>query len=628
LVGTLGLIQMALRIEDYALIGDTQTAALVGRDGSIDWLCVPRFDSPACFAALLGNHGHGRWVIAPSGEPRSVTHRYRAGTLILETTFETAGGSVRVVDLMPPRARTPKVIRMVEGVEGRLPMRMELAVRFDYGSAIPWVRRTGDGLVAVAGPNALCLTTPVETRGEDFTTVADFTVRQGDRVPFVLAWSPSHLDVPPPIDPFRTVDETETWWRDWSGSCSYEGEWTEAVKTSLVVLKALTYAPTGGIIAAPTTSLPEQLGGVRNWDYRYSWLRDATFTLYALSIAGYKEEAIAWRDWLIRAVAGSPSQTQIMYGLAGERLLPEVVLEHLPGYEESRPVRIGNAAHNQFQLDVYGEVMDALHLTRAHGIHPEEHAWAVQLELMNFLESNWHKPDDGIWEVRGPRRHFTHSKVMAWVAADRAVKDVERFGMIGPGDRWRRLRDEIHAEVLEKGFDAEKNAFVQYYGSHRLDGSLLMMPLVGFLSVFDARIQGTVEAIQRELLVDGLVLRYVPEDPDGIDALPGAEGAFLPCSFWLVDNLALMNRRREARTLFERLLQLRNDVGLLAEEYDPDMKRLLGNFPQAFTHVGLINSARNLSRQGGPAQHRAQHHDREPSVGAVTPGHEPVPPAG
>jgi GH15 family glucan-1,4-alpha-glucosidase len=595
---------MPLRIEDYALIGDTQTAALVGRDGSVDWLCLPRFDAGACFAALLGGPEHGRWLLAPQGGVRKVTRRYRDRALILETDFECEDGTVRIVDFMPPRERIPDLVRVVEGLSGTVPMHMELIIRFDYGSSVPWVRRREGRLQAVAGPDALCLTTPVEMEGRDLSTVAQFTVSGGQRVPFVLTWHPSHEDPPDPVDGVAAIPETESWWREWSDCCTYDMDWRDAVVTSQMVLKAMTYAPTGAIVAAPTTSLPEKLGGVRNWDYRFSWLRDATFSLYALLVTGYIDEARAWRDWLVRAVAGSAAQMQSLYGCGGDRLLPEVELDWLPGYEGSCPVRIGNAATRQFQLDGYGEIMDALHLARCHGIEPKEAPWDLQRELMDFLESTWMEPDEGIWEVRGPRRHFTHSKMMCWVAMDRAVKAVERFGLDGPVDRWKKLRAGIHEEVCDEGFNADKNAFVQEYGSDRLDASLLMIPLVGFLPPGDERVVGTVEAIRKELTVDGFVMRYLPEECEDVDGLPPGEGAFLPCSFWLADNLALQGRRDEACALFDKLMDVRNDVGLLAEEYDPADKRLLGNFPQAFTHVGLINTARNLSRPGGPAEQR------------------------
>ncbi len=593
---------MPSRIEDYALIGDCQTAALVARDGSIDWLSLPRFDSGACFAALLGAPDHGRWQLAPAVEVRAVTRRYRPDTLVLETDFQVEGGAVRVVDCMPPRTDAPDLIRQVVGLRGRVPMRLHLVIRFDYGSIVPWVRRIPDGIRAIAGPDSLVLRTPVALRGENMTTVAEFTVAEGERVPFELTWYPSHQPMPGGVDVDEAVRHTEAWWTDWSGRGRYRGPWRDAVVRSLVTLKALTYAPTGGIAAAATTSLPERLGGVRNWDYRFCWLRDATFTLYALMMGGYVEEARAWREWLLRAVAGDPSQIQIMYGLAGERRLTELELDWLPGYEGAAPVRIGNAAHAQLQLDIYGEVMDALHVARLEGLAPDENAWRVQRELLEYLERIWAEPDEGIWEVRGPRRHFTHSKVMAWVALDRAVKGVEQLGLDGPVARWRRVRDAIHEEVCRRGVDPGRNAFVQYYGGTDLDASLLMIPLVGFLPADDPRVRGTVEAIERELLHDGFVRRY-PTRPE-VDGLPPGEGAFLPCTFWLADNYALLGRRRDAEACFERLLDLRNDVGLLSEQYDPAAKRFTGNFPQAFSHVSLINTACNLRPEPGPADVR------------------------
>lgn len=589
-------------IEDYAVIGDCQTAALVGRDGSIDWLCAPRFDSSACFAALLGTPDHGRWLIAPAVPVRAVRRRYRPGTLILETEFSTAAGTVRLTDGMAVQADAPHVIRVVEGRQGAVPMRLELVIRFDYGSLVPWVTRTPDGIRAVGGANALRLRTPVATRGEGERTVAEFTLAAGERMPFALTWSPSYRPDPAAPSPDAAIEAADRWWRAWSERCSYEGEWREAVTRSLITLKALTYAPTGGLVAAVTTSLPERLGGARNWDYRYCWLRDATFALYALVTGGYVDEARAWRAWLVRAVAGRPADAQILYGVRGDRLLPEWELPWLPGYERSAPVRVGNAASTQFQLDVYGEVADVLHCARRVGLEHDETAWRVVRAMCRFVESVWQKPDEGIWEVRGPRRPFTHSRVMAWVAIDRAVKAVERYGLEGPLDRWRRLRAEIHDDVCRNGFDPDLGAFVQYYGAKRLDASLLMLPLVGFLPAADPRMVGTVRAIERHLVSDGFVARY-RTDPD-VDGLPPGEGAFLPCTFWLADNLALQGRRAEARALFERLLAIRNDVGLLSEEYEPIAGRLVGNFPQAFSHVGLVNTARNLTSPGGPAEHR------------------------
>jgi GH15 family glucan-1,4-alpha-glucosidase len=593
---------MPLRIEDYALIGDCETAALVGRDGSIDWLCVPRFDSAACFAALLGTPEHGRWLLAPAAPVLAVRRRYRPDTLVLETEFETEAGVVVLTDCMPVRADTPHLIRQVEGRRGAVPMRLELVIRLDYGSLVPWVRRTEDGILAVAGPSALRLRAPCSLRGEDFRTVAEFTVREGQRMPFTLTWHPSYEPEPRVPDPEQTIEHTEAWWRQWSQRCAYTGEWREAVVRSLITLKAMTYAPTGGLVAAVTTSLPEQPGGVRNWDYRYCWLRDATFALYALMIGGYVEEARAWREWLVRAVAGRPADAQILYGVTGERLLHEWEVPWLPGYEAASPVRVGNAASRQFQLDVYGEVADALHTARRVGLTPDDNAWRVERAMLEFVESAWQEPDEGIWEVRGPRRPFTHSRVMAWVAVDRAVKAVERYGLDGPVERWRRLRAAIHEDVCQAGYDPALGAFVQYYGSTLPDASLLMIPLVGFLPATDPRMLGTVKLIQQRLVSDGFVARYTTAPH--VDGLPPGEGTFLPCTFWLADNLALQGRAAEARALFERLLAIRNDVGLLAEEYEPVSRRLLGNFPQAFTHVALINTARNLARGGGPAEQR------------------------
>ena len=586
---------MAERIEDYGLIGDTQSAALVSRNGAIDWLCLPRFDSGALFAALLGTREHGRWSIHPHGDVRATRRRYRPSSLVLETEFETEHGVARVTDFMPVRERVPDVVRLVEGVRGRVDLSLELRIRFDYGSITPFIRAVEDGFVALAGPDALSFRTPVECAVDGGTITCDFSVTDRDALPFVLTWFPSHERIPEPIDPRRALTETDAWWREWCGACDYEGPWRDAVERSLITLKALTYGPTGGIVAAPTTSLPEQLGGVRNWDYRYCWVRDATFTLDALLSAGFTAEARAWRDWLLRAVAGDPEDFQLMYGPAGERRLPEVELEWLPGYERSSPVRIGNAASRQLQLDVYGELMDALHQSRRAGIDAEPEAWDLQCALLDWLESGWRQPDCGIWEMRGEPRHFTHSKVMAWVAFDRAVEAVERFGLDGPVERWQRAAREVHAEVCEKGYDDVRNTFVQSYGSPLLDASLLMIPLVGFLPATDARVAGTVDAIQRELSHDGLLLRY--REGSGVDVLPPGEGAFLPCSFWLADNLALLGRHDEARTLFERLLGVCNDLGLIAEEFDPTLGRLLGNFPQALTHVALVNTAYNLSER-------------------------------
>ena len=589
-------------IEDYALLGDCQTAALVALDGSIDWLCLPRYDSGACFAALLGTPDHGRWLLAPAGEVRRTRRRYREGTLVLETDFETESGAVTVVDCMPPRSAEPDLVRMVVGRRGQVPMRTEIVIRFDYGSLVPWVRRVDGGIAAIAGPDFVQIQSDVKLRGENFKTVADFTVSEGQHVHFVLCWHPSYKPASPAIDAEEAIADTERWWQAWSGRCTYRGEWREAVLRSLITLKALTYAPTGGIVAAPTTSLPEQSGGVRNWDYRFCWVRDATFTLYALLLSGYHEEASAWHAWLQRAVAGKASQLNMVYGVAGERRLTELQLDWLPGYNGSVPVRIGNAAHTQFQLDVFGEIADAFHVSRSTGLRLSKSDWRVEREVLKFLESHWNQPDEGIWEVRGPRRHFTHSKVMAWVAFDRAVKDAERFGLEGPVKRWKGLRDTIHAEICQKAFNRDVGAFVQYYGGKELDASLLMMAHVGFLPPTDARIRGTVEAIERRLVVDGFAARY--STTEAVDGLPRGEGMFLPCTFWLADNYALLGRHDDARRVFARLLAIRNDVGLLSEEYDPATRRLLGNFPQAFTHVGLVNTAHNLSQHGGPAEHR------------------------
>jgi GH15 family glucan-1,4-alpha-glucosidase len=595
-----------VRIEDYALIGDTQTGALVARNGSIDWLCLPRFDSGACFAALLGDREHGRWLVAPAEESRTVTRRYRPDTLVLETTSTTSTGTVRLVDCMPVRGEAPDVVRVVEGVAGSVRMRMDLVIRFDYGAFVPWVRTVDGALRAVAGPDALELRTPVATRGDGLATVADFEVHAGERIPFVLTWHPSHELPPRPVDALDAVEATTGWWRDWARRCSTAGELRDVVVRSLITLKALTYAPTGGLVAAVTTSLPEDIGGVRNWDYRYCWLRDATFSLYALMLAGYDDEAVAWRDWLLRVAAGAPEQLQIMYGPAGERRLPELTLDWLPGYEGSAPVRIGNAASRQFQLDVYGEVMDCLHQARRRGVDNDPDMWALQQSIMDFLEGHWQDPDEGIWEVRGPRRHFTHSKVMAWVGADRAVKAVEQFGLDGPADRWRQLRTAIHHDVCTNGFDAEQGTFTQSYGRPELDASLLMLPLVGFLPATDPRVVATVEAIGSSLCQDGLVHRYAGDSLGEVDGLPGGEGAFLPCSFWLADNLVLQGRVEEGRALFDRLVGLANDVGLLAEEHHPGLRRMLGNFPQAFTHVALVNTAHNLTAALGPARDRSE----------------------
>jgi GH15 family glucan-1,4-alpha-glucosidase len=595
-------------IEDYALIGDLQAAALVERGGSIDWLCFPRFDSGACFAALLGTPEHGRWLLAPVGKGQA-TRRYLHDTMVLETTWETEDGVVRVFDFMPPRGQAPDVVRIVEGVRGAVEMRSELVIRFDYGSVVPWVRRVDDTRLAVAGPDALCFRTPAHTRGEHMRTISEFAVEEGQRVPFALTWYPSHEDPPARIDPEIALAETESFWREWNAKCTVEvpEEWRDLLHRSLMTLKTLIYAPTGGIVAAPTTSLPERIGGVRNWDYRYCWLRDATLTLLALLQAGHIDEALDWRKWLLRAVAGDASDIQIMYSVSGERRLTEFEVPWLPGYEGSAPVRIGNAASEQIQIDVFGEVMDALYQARAHGLAKEPHAWALQKTLLVYLERAWQEPDHGIWEIRDEARHFVHSKVMAWVAFDRAVRTVEEQGLDGNADEWRAIRDTIHAQVCEHGFDEKLGSFVRSYGSRELDASLLVLPLVGFLPASDPRIRGTIEAIEADLVEDGLVLRYRTQ-PEGIDGLPPGEGVFLPCSFWLVDCYELLGRRDEAHALFNRLVGLANDVGLLAEEYDPAAEQLLGNFPQAFTHLALVNSAFNvLPHLPSPMERRHAH---------------------
>jgi GH15 family glucan-1,4-alpha-glucosidase len=599
---------MPLPIEDYALLGDLQTAALVGRDGSVDWLCCPRFDSAACFAALLGDEANGRWLLAPAAADATTTRRYVDDTLILETTWETGDGVVRVLDFMPPRGEAPDVVRIVEGVRGRVEMRTELVIRFDYGRIVPWVRRLdGDVRLAIAGPDALCLRTPVDVHGEDMMTVANFTVAEGRRVPFVLTWYPSFRDLPNEVDAEQALLDTTEFWHEWIGRCAYEGDGHDAVHRSLIVLKALTYAPTGGIVAAPTTSLPEHIGGVRNWDYRFCWVRDATLTLIALLTAGYDEEADHWRTWLMRAAAGNPQDLQIMYGVAGEQRLTELELDWLAGYEGSGPVRTGNLASEQVQLDVYGELMDALYQARTLGLQASEHAWSLQRVLLRDLEKRWRSPDNGIWEIRGEPQHFVHSKVMAWVAFDRAVRTIEEYGLDADLERWRALRDEIHEEVCREGFDERLQSFTQYYGSGTLDASLLLIPLVGFLPCRDPRVRGTIEAVRRDLTWDGLVLRYRNEDD--VDGLPSGEGVFLPCSFWLVDCLELIGDHDNAHALFDRLLGLCNDLGLISEEYDPATKRLLGNFPQAFTHLELVNSAFNLAK-GHPSPMEFRHAQR------------------
>jgi GH15 family glucan-1,4-alpha-glucosidase len=595
---------MASRIEDYALIGDCEAAALVARDGSIDWLCWPRFDSDACFAGLLGSSEHGRWRIAPNEPTPIVRRRYRPKTLILETRYECSEGAATVIDFMPVRGMHPNVVRLVRGERGSVVMQTELVLRFGYGATVPWVTRLGPGTWrAVAGPDMVIIRTPVQLTGENLRTVGEFTVSQNETVPFVLTYAPSHLPPPEPLDAASALAATESFWLGWCGKCRPAGHCSDAVVRSLITLKALTYWPTGGIVAAPTTSLPEQLGGSRNWDYRFCWLRDATLTLLALMDAGYQDEAQAWHEWLLRAVAGSPEQVQIMYGIAGERRLSEWVVPWLPGYEGSSPVRIGNAASFQRQHDVFGEVMDALHQARVNGLAANESGWAMQLAFLSHLERSWGEPDDGIWEVRGGSRHFTYSKVMAWVAFDRALKSAQMFGLEGPLERWREIAASIHADVCRCGFDADMESFVQSYGSKELDASLLLLPQVGFLPAHDARVRGTVRAIEQHLLVDGFVRRYDTAARE--DGLSGDEGVFLACSFWLVDAYVVQNRWRDARALYDRLLALCNDVGLLSEEYDPVRGRLLGNFPQAFTHVALVNSAFNLTQLAKPAEQRA-----------------------
>ncbi len=597
---------MPSRIEDYALIGDCETAALVGRDGSIDWLCWPRFDSDACFAALLGTPANGRCIIAPRDAATRVTRRYRPNTLILETRFENDDGAATVIDFMPMPDKRCDLIRLVVGERGALPMRVELVIRFGSGAIVPWVTRLDDGaLRAIAGPDMLVLRTPVDLHGQGLKTVGDFVVTAGHTLPFVLTYQASHLPPPAPPNPVAALEATESYWTEWASRCQAGDLWADAIIRSLLTLKALTYAPTGGIIAAPTTSLPEQLGGPRNWDYRFCWLRDATFTLLALMNGGYSEEAHAWREWLLRAVAGSPNQMQIMYGIAGERRLTEWEVPWLSGYEGAQPVRIGNAAHGQLQLDVYGELMDALHVARRHGLGMSVSGWDLQRAILDHLERIWQEPDAGIWEVRGPPCQFTYSKVMSWVAFDRAIKSAEQFGLHGPIHHWRKVRDTIHADVCAHGFDRDLGSFVQCYGSKELDASLLLLPSTGFLPPHDRRIRGTVTAIEETLMVDSFVRRYDTERT--VDGLPPGEGVFLACSFWLVDAYVMLGRIQDAHRLFERLLALRNDVGLMSEQYDPGAQRFLGNFPQAFSHVALVNSAFNLSRAAKPAEQRAEH---------------------
>ena len=594
------------RIEDYAVIGDLHTAALVGRDGSIDWLCLPHFDSAACFAALLDTPDAGRWLLAPASGGKCNRRSYQGDTLVLETEWKTPDGQVRVLDFMPPRGQAADVIRIVEGVSGAVPMLGELRLRFDYGQIVPWVRRDERGLAAVAGPDAAYLSTPAPLEGRDLATISEFTVRAGQRVPFVLTWAPSARPRPRPVDAEAALVDTSTFWQKWSRRSRVQGPYRDAVQRSLVTLKALTFAPTGGIVAAATTSLPEQIGGPRNWDYRYCWLRDATLTLQSLLAAGYTEEAAAWREWLLRAIAGDPAKLQIMYGIDGTRRLPEYELPWLAGYEKSAPVRVGNAAADQLQLDVWGEVLDGLSLTRNALLHRADDSWDIQVALMEHLEGAWDQPDNGLWEVRGPRQHFTHSKVMAWVAADRMVDAINDSGLPAPVQRWQALRDSIHTEVLTRGFDNDHNTFVQSYGSSNLDASLLLIGRVGFLPADDPRVVGTVDAVEQRLTQDGFVLRYRTDS--GSDGLPGGEGVFLACSFWLVDALLGAGRRQDATDLFERLLSLRNDVGLLSEEWDPVTKRQLGNTPQAFSHFPLVMSGLQLHagkphRSNRPATH-------------------------
>jgi GH15 family glucan-1,4-alpha-glucosidase len=594
-------------IEDYALIGNFESAALVSRDGSIDWLCFPRFDSPACFAALLGTADHGRWLLRPLRES-TVARRYRPDTLVLETEHETTSGRVLVIDAMIPGAERPTVIRIVRGLEGKVTMTMELAIRFDYGSIVPWVTRDAfGGLKAVAGPEAVRLHTTARLSGVDMKTVAEFDVEEGQEVPFVLVWSPSHEESPRQVEfPDEAIERCTGLWREWISRCTYSGPHSDEVRRSLITLKALTYEPTGGMVAAPTTSLPEEIGGVRNWDYRYCWVRDSTFILYALLTAGFREEARRWQEWLLRAVAGTPSQLNLMYGLHGERRLTEIELDWLPGYEDSRPVRIGNAAYSQTQMDVFGELMDSFHVARSNGLTGEGtfSSWNIELHMVEYIAKNWQMPDNGIWEVRGDPQHFTHSKVMAWVAVDRAIRAVEQYGFDGPVEEWRKLAADIHKEVCDRGFDPQQESFTQVYGDPGLDASLLMLPLVGFLPAEDPRIQGTVAAIEKKLMVNGFVRRYVPAETD--DGLAGDEGAFLACTLWYADNLCLQGRVEEARAIFDRVLAICNDVGLLAEEYDPIAKRQLGNFPQAFSHVALVNTAFNIAKAHvGPAVQRA-----------------------
>ncbi|MBX9651232.1 MAG: glycoside hydrolase family 15 protein [Xanthobacteraceae bacterium] len=593
---------MPCRIEDYGLIGDCETAALVGRDGSIDWLCWPAFDSDACFAGLLGTNMHGRWLITPAGDIKGTSRRYRENTLILETRFETADGAVDLIDFMPPRGKASDVVRLVRGVRGRVKMRMQLVIRFGFGADIPWVKKdeSGSGLLAIAGPDMTVLRTPVETRGEDLTTVAEFEVGAGDTIPFVLTYGPSHLPVPEPIDPTKALQATEEFWADWCSRCTYDGVQHDLVMRSLITLKALTYAPTGGIIAAPTTSLPEKLGGARNWDYRFCWLRDATFTLLALMNSGYTEEASAWHNWLLRAAAGAPANMQIMYGIMGQRRLLEWEADWLPGYEGARPVRVGNAAHAQLQLDVYGELIDAFHQSRMAKLELDEGSWALECTVLEHLAEVWDQPDHGIWERRGEGRHYVSSKVMTWVAFDRGIKSAEQFGFKAPLLKWRVLRDAIHRDVCDKGFDAGLNSFIESYGSKLLDASILMLPSVGFLPPDDPRVRGTLDAIERHLMRDGFVLRHDPRELAG-EQQP-IEGAFLACTLWLADAFVLAGDYEKAQALFDRVVAVASDLGLLAEEYDSVAGRQTGNFPQALTHIALINTAHNLSAAKASAE--------------------------
>jgi GH15 family glucan-1,4-alpha-glucosidase len=600
---------MALRIEDYALIGDCETAALVGNNGSIDWLCLPRFDSPACFAALLGGPEHGHWQISPVDPAKSVQRRYRPETLVLDTEFKTDGGQCRLTDFMPVEGDAPAVVRIISGLEGRVNLRMELVVRFDYGRRVPWVSRAGDELIAIAGPDLLALRTPAKHHGENLKTVAEFTVAAGEDIPFVLTHGPSHREVPGQADPATALRETEQYWTKWTQQCTYSGPWREAVTRSLITLKALTYRPTGGIVAAATTSLPEKPVGSGNWDYRYCWLRDATFALLSLMHAGYRREAEEWKAWLLRAVAGLPSQLQPVYGVTGDQRLDEWQLCWLPGYEGARPVRVGNNCYAQLQIDAFGEVLDAFHHARRHNLGPSDVSWSLQKALLNHLETLRNMPDRSIWEFRGQAQHFTYSKVMMWVAFDRAIAAVTHFGLDGPLDHWRRLRDGLHAEIYERAFDPELGAFVQSYGSKQLDAATLLIPLVGFLPARDPRMMSTVEAIEKRLMRDGCFVRRYDEY-EAEDGFPPGEDVFLPCSFWLVDNFVLQGRYDEGRGLFEQLLDVRNDVGLLTEQFDVDSKRLLGNFPQALSHLSLVNTAYNLHEMHGPARQR-QKHERE-----------------